>query len=143
MNTPVKRSECLEWHGAARTKPMAKGQPGYALVRKADVPAELWPTVRAGAQLAHRWVWELEHGPIPAGMFVCHRCDNPPCVNLDHLFLGTAAENTADMVRKGRNSRPGLKPTCRKGHQKQMYGGRWQCPECHRESARRARRLAA
>jgi hypothetical protein len=53
-------------------------------------------------EYAHRLAWEAEHGPIPAGMVVRHRCDNPPCVNVDHLQLGTQAENLADMVARGR-----------------------------------------
>lgn len=136
-------TECTLWWGASRTKPMAKGSDGYGIVTKADVPEAERHTVGRGMMLAHRWTWQRAHGPIPSGMFVCHRCDNPPCVNLDHLFLATPAENTADMVRKGRQWKPGRGATCRKGHPKQMYGGRWQCAECHRESRRRNRRLEA
>lgn len=51
---------------------------------------------------ANRYVWTMTHGPIPEGMKVLHRCDNPPCINLDHLFLGTQADNMADKMAKGR-----------------------------------------
>lgn len=75
------------------------------------------PGIIAGPRLlkAHRVVWKLETGQDPGEMFVLHRCDNPSCVRISHLYLGTRQDNVDDMIKKGRG-REQKKTHCKNGH---------------------------
>jgi len=76
--------DCWEWTGGKTTG-------GYGLFSHGP-----------SSRRAHRAAWIITHGPIPHGLDVCHHCDNPPCCNPDHLFLGTRQDNMTDAQLKGR-----------------------------------------
>lgn len=90
---PEPNTGCVLWMGAT-SRPGFKTSVGYGEL------SEGGKVLRA-----HRVAWELTRGPIPDGLFVLHRCDVTCCVNPDHLFLGTNADNVADKVAKGRQPR--------------------------------------
>lgn len=76
---------------------------------------------------AHRLSYLIFHGEIPEKMEVCHRCDNPSCINPDHLFVGTRKDNVDDRERKGRNIvKVGEEQPCAKLSKKAVKDARWE-----------------
>lgn len=105
--------------------------------------------------MAHRVVYEHHHGPVPEGLFVLHSCDNPPCVNVEHLRAGTAWENSHDMVERKRGRKGAERQVCARGHDLAVHGiaratrsqnpdkeGALYCAECRREYVREHRERA-
>lgn len=82
----VDGDDCWNWQ-------LSCSQKGYGF---------FWHPKRKKLLLAHRFAYELVHGTIPEGKIICHHCDNPPCVNPTHLFIGTDYDNAHDKINKGR-----------------------------------------
>lgn len=109
------RVECDTGMGGVRVptnKPLKLSESEYNLLRKSckifkgckDSKGYGLKRVEGKLYKAHRWLWEAFNGVIPARKIICHRCDRPACVNLDHLFLGTHQDNCNDKISKGRQA---------------------------------------
>lgn len=128
-------SECWPWLGALK-------RDGYGAV-----------TISGEHTRSHRLSWAINKGEIPLGLWVLHKCDNPKCVNPDHLFLGDTVANTADKVSKGRQAKGSWvtansakarreKPFCKNGHafspeNTRITNGHRHCRACARAFAKK------
>ncbi len=119
---------CWGWHGL-------KDRHGYGQIRVNDKLV-----------VASRIAWELAKGPIPDNVNVLHKCDNPGCTRIEHLFLGTRKDNSKDMIAKGRGGgqykREGDSNACKRGHLR--ISGERRCRICTRlhHQAFKKRRIA-
>ncbi len=117
--------------------PWTRGRLAFGHGRTASLDA---PGLR---ELTHRIAWKLVNGPIPAGLCVLHRCDNPPCCNPAHLFLGTKLDNARDAGAKGRMGRHiAARTHCKLGHPLDYVApnnGKRGCNTCRRRQAAESR----
>lgn len=101
---------------SSRIVPTESGCWEWSTGRNSDGYGRVW--YKGKITLAHRAAWDGLCGPIPQGLWVLHKCDNPPCVNPDHLFIGDRKDNMRDCASKGRSSNAFKNRTaCLKGHE--------------------------
>jgi hypothetical protein len=119
---------CWEWIGSRNDR-------GYG---------QVYAVPPSRPMLAHRASWTINVGAIASELCILHRCDNPPCVNPAHLFLGTRVDNNRDMREKKRDvNHNTLKRTCPRGHAYDYVNqGRRRCKTCKLNWQRRARACA-
>lgn len=107
---PPELGDCMIWHGN-------RDKWGYGVI-----------ALNGKRMMVHRAAWIDRHGmPHPGVPCVLHRCDNPPCCNVEHLFLGTVADNNADMTAKGRNGGAHRKPGRRGTRHRDAIGPLYPC----------------